>query len=114
MPIEVIAMGRVTEGPTCVDREDAGTAVFVLAPFPELAGAAEAHACEVVCRGYELAMPVMEGVRPGDRLAVVGDLMMQRMQGPLEDDPDRCEGLDSGDSRSPRRSELSSGHPWLV
>ena len=59
---------------------------FVLDPFPEPAGAGEAHACEVVCRGYELAMAVMEGVRRGDSVAVVGDLMMQRMQGPLEDD----------------------------
>ncbi len=64
LPIEVIATGRVTEGPTYVDREDAETAVFVLDPFPEPAGAGEAHACEVVCRGYELALAVMEGVRP--------------------------------------------------
>ena len=86
MAIEVIATGRVTEGPTCLDCGDADIVTFVLDPFPEPVGAGEAHACEVVCRGSELAKAVMEGVRPGDPVAVVGDLMMQRMQGPLEDD----------------------------
>jgi hypothetical protein len=86
MPIRVIATGRVTEGPTCVDREDAETVVFVLDPFPRPVDAGVAHACEVVCRGHELATAVLKGVQRGEPVAVEGELLMQRIQAPLEDD----------------------------
>jgi hypothetical protein len=86
MPVRVLATGRVTEGPSYVDREDAEMVVFVLDLFPEPVEAGVAHACEVVFHGHELATAVMKGVRRGEPVAVNGDLMMQRIHGPLEDD----------------------------
>ena len=86
MPVRVFATGRVTEGPSYMDREDAEKAVFVLDPFPETGEAGVAHACEVVCPGHELAVGVMKGIQRGQPVAVSGELMMQRIQGPLEDD----------------------------
>ena len=86
MPVRVFATGLVTAGPSYVDREDAETVVFVPDPFPGPGEAGVAHACEVVCPGDELATGVMKGVKRGEPVAVNGDLMMQRIQGPLEDD----------------------------
>jgi hypothetical protein len=86
VPIRVFATGRVREGPSHLDAEDAATVVFVLDPFPGPDEAGLAHACEVVCRTHELAMRVMQGVQRGQSVAVTGELLMQPMQGPLEDD----------------------------
>lgn len=86
MPVRGFATGRVTEGPSYVDREAAETVVFVLDPFPGPGEAGVAHACEAVCPGHELALGVMKGIKRGQPVAVTGELMMQRTQGPLEDD----------------------------
>jgi len=86
MPIRVVATGRVKEGPSRLDGDEAPTVVFVLDPFPGPGEVGLAHACEVVCRGHELAMWVTEGVQPGQPVTVNGELTMQPIQGPLEDD----------------------------
>jgi single-stranded DNA-binding protein len=60
--------------------------VFVLDPFPGLRGARLAHACEVVCRERELASTVRRSVQPGVEVMVTGELVMERVDGPIEDD----------------------------
>ena len=75
MPIRVVATGRVKEGPSRLDGDEAPTVVFVLDPFPGPGEVGLAHACEVVCRGHELAMWVTEGVQPGQPVTVNGEPM---------------------------------------
>jgi hypothetical protein len=84
MPFRVVATGRVTEGPSQLG--DDSWVVFVLDPFPGSAGVRLAHACEVVCRSQELASSALESVQRGDRVEVTGELVMERISGPLEDD----------------------------
>jgi hypothetical protein len=85
MPFRVVATGRVTEGPSRLLGEDSWV-VFVLDPFPGWAGVRLAHACEVVCPSEGLASSVLERVQRGDRVEVTGELRMERISGPLEDD----------------------------
>ena len=85
MPIRVVATGRVTEAPSRLLGEDVWD-VFVLDPFPDAEGARLAHACEVVCRGQHVAASALESVKRGDRVVVSGELVMERVDGPIEDD----------------------------
>ena len=85
MLIRVVATGRVIEGPSQLLGEDTWE-VFVLDPFPDSEGARLAHACEVVCRSQHVASSLLEGVRRGDRVVVSGDLVMESVPGPIEDD----------------------------
>jgi hypothetical protein len=85
MPIRVVATGRVSEGPSRLLGEDTWE-VFVLDPFPDSQGARLAHSCEVACRSQHVASSLLESVRRGDRVVVSGDLVMERFDGPMEDD----------------------------
>lgn len=85
MPFRVVATGLVTEGPSRLLGEDSWV-VFVLDPFPGSAGVRLAHACEVVCRSQDLASSALESVQRDDRVEVTGELVMERITGPLEDD----------------------------
>lgn len=85
MPIRVVATGRVADGPTHLLGEDSWM-VFVLDPFPGLPGARLAHACEVLCRSEVLATSALGTVQWGDRVEVTGQLVMERVPGPIEDD----------------------------
>lgn len=60
--------------------------MFVLDAFPGSPGARLAHACEVACRSGDLASVEMKGVHLGDRVVVSGELVMERIDGPIEDD----------------------------
>jgi hypothetical protein len=85
MSISVVATGLVVEGPAPLRGEDA-RAVFVLDPFPGSQGSRVAHACEVMCRGQDGATWVLETVHSDDRVEVTGQLVMERVDGPVEDD----------------------------
>ncbi len=85
MPFRVVVTGRVTEEPSQLLEEDSWV-VFVLDPFPGSAGARLAHACEVVCRSHSLATSAVESVRRGDRVVAIGQLVLERIDGPIEDD----------------------------
>jgi hypothetical protein len=85
MPIRVVVTGRVSEGASRLLDEDTWE-VFVLDPFPDSEGARLAHACEVVCRSQQVASSLFESVRRGDRVVVSGDLVRERVDGPIEDD----------------------------
>lgn len=85
MPIMVVATGRVAEEPRQLLGEGSGT-VFVLDPFPGSPGARLAHACEVVFRSQGFATPAPRTVEQGDRVEVTGELVMERIDGPIEDD----------------------------
>jgi hypothetical protein len=85
MPFMVVARGRVTEEPSRLLGEDSWV-VLVLDPFPGSTGARLAHACEVVCRSQQLASSTLEGIQRGDRVVVTGELILESIQGPIEDD----------------------------
>ena len=85
MSIRVVATGRVAEWPSRLLGADVQE-VFVLDPFPDSEGARTAHACEVVCRSQDLALSPLGSVRCDDQVEVTGELAMERIQGPLEDD----------------------------
>jgi hypothetical protein len=85
MPIRVVATGHVAEGPSQLLGDDMWE-VFVLDPFPDTEGARLAHACEVVCRSQDAAKSPLETVRRGDRVVVSGELVIERIDGPIEDD----------------------------
>lgn len=85
MPISIVATGRVAEEPIRLRGEDAW-AVFVIDPFPEPAAARMAHACEVVANSHDLATWVLASLQTGDRVDVNGELVMERFDGPIEDD----------------------------
>jgi hypothetical protein len=73
------------EGPVQLHGE-ASWVVFVLDAFPGSPGARLAHACEVVCRSGDLASAEIRMVHLGDRVVVSGELVMERVDGPIEDD----------------------------
>jgi hypothetical protein len=85
MAIRVVATGSVVESPAQLMGEDVRVA-FVLDPFPESRRARLARACEVLCRGQDLPSTAIRVVQRGDRVEVMGQLMMERVDGPLEDD----------------------------
>ncbi|HEY2880561.1 hypothetical protein [Nocardioides sp.] len=85
MPIRIVAKGRVTGGPSRL-LGDESCVVFVLDPFPDSLGARLAHACEVVCRSQDLASTALETVQWGDLVEVTGELVMETVMGPIEDD----------------------------
>jgi hypothetical protein len=85
MPIMVVATGRLREGPTRLLGEDSWV-VFVLDPFPGSTGSRLAHACEVVCRRQDLATSVLKDAQRGHRVEVTGELVKERIDGPIEDD----------------------------
>ena len=85
MPIKVVATGRVIEGPSRLLGEDYWE-VFVLDPFPGSQGARLAHASEVVCRTQDSDPLDLMRVQLGDVVEVAGELVMERIQGPMEDD----------------------------
>ena len=80
--IRVVATGRVAEGPSHLLGEDMWE-VFVLDPFPDTEVARLAHACEVVCRSQDVAKSPLETVCRGDRVVVSGDLLVERVDGPM-------------------------------
>ena len=85
MAIRVVATGSVAESPVQLLGEDV-CAAFVLDPFPDSPGARLAHTCEVLCRGQDLPPTPIRSFQRGDRVEVIGQLMMERVDGPLEDD----------------------------
>jgi hypothetical protein len=85
MSISVVATGLVAEGPSQL-RGEAARVVFVLDPFPRSTGSRLAHACEVVCHRQDLAAWVLEPLHLDDRVEVTGQLVMERVDGPVEDD----------------------------
>jgi hypothetical protein len=85
MPISVVATGLAVEGPAPLLGEDARV-VFVLDPFPGTHGSRVAHACEVVCHTQDLAICVLEALHGDVRVEVTGQLVMERVGGPVEDD----------------------------
>jgi hypothetical protein len=85
MAIKVVATGSVAESPVQLLGEDVW-ATFVLDPYPGSRGARLAHACEVVCRSQDLPSTPIRTVQSGDRVEVAGQLLMERVDGPLEDD----------------------------
>ena len=85
MPIRVVATGRVAEGPSELLGEEMSE-VFVLDPFPDTEGARLAHACEVVCRSQDAATSPLKTVCRGDRVVVSGGLVIEGIDGPIEDD----------------------------
>jgi hypothetical protein len=84
MPINAIATGQVVEVPSQPVVESWWLA-FVLDPFPESAGAPPAHACEVVCKSPDL-VSVLGDIRACDVVTVTGEMVMETLAGPLEDD----------------------------
>lgn len=60
--------------------------MFVPGPFPDSEGARLAHAWEGVRRSQRVASSLLASVRRGDRVVVSGDLVMERVDGPIEDD----------------------------
>jgi hypothetical protein len=85
MSVSVVATGLVVEGPAPLRGKDARV-VFVLDPFPASQGSRVAHACEVVCHTQDLAVWVLEALHAGVRVEVTGQLQMDRVDGPFEDD----------------------------
>ena len=85
MAIKVVATGSVADSPVQLLGEDV-CAAFVLDPFPDSAGARLTHTCEVLCRGQDLPSTAMRSFERGDRVEVMGQLMMERVDGALEDD----------------------------
>src|SRR4051812_22992273 len=85
MSISVVATGLVAEEPTRLLGGHPWVA-FVLDPFPGSTRASVAHACEVECRGHDLATWVLENLEVGRRVEVAGELKMDRVNGPVEDD----------------------------
>jgi hypothetical protein len=85
MPIRVVATGRVAEGPSHLLGEDMWE-VFALDPLPDTEEARLAHACEVVCRSQDALKSPLESVCRGDRVVVSGELVIERVDGPIEDD----------------------------
>jgi hypothetical protein len=85
MSISVVATGLVVEGPSRLLGEEARV-VFVLDPFPGSQGSRVAHACEVVCRDQHHAPAVLQTLKRGGRVEVTGELVMERVDGPIEDD----------------------------
>jgi hypothetical protein len=85
MSISVVATGLVVEGPAPLRGKDARV-VFVLDPFPGSQGFRVAHACEVVCLVQDLARWLLEPLHRGERVEVTGQLVMERVDGPVEDD----------------------------
>ena len=85
MSIRVVAAGRVTAGPSRLLGEDSWE-VFVLDPFPRSAGARLVHACEVVCGSRDLASSALARIQRGDLVEVTGELVLERIRGPMEDD----------------------------
>jgi hypothetical protein len=85
MPIRVVVAGRVAEGPSRLLGDDVWE-VFVLDPFPDSEGARIAHACEVLCRRKQAGTSALQSFQRGDRVVVSGELMMERLEGPFEDD----------------------------
>ena len=65
MSIRVVAAGRVTAGPSLLLGEDSWE-VFVLDPFPGSAA--------------------LTRIQRGDLVEVTGELVLERIQGPMEDD----------------------------
>ena len=60
--------------------------MFVLDPFPDSWGARLAHACAVVCRSQDLASTALETLQWRDLVEVTGELVMETVMGPIEDD----------------------------
>jgi hypothetical protein len=85
MPVSIVATGRVVEAPIQLLGEDVWSA-FVLDPFPGSPGARLAHSCEVVCRRQNLPSSNVRAVACGDAVEVTGELLMERVSGPIEDD----------------------------
>jgi hypothetical protein len=85
MPISIVVTGRVAGEPIRLLGEDPRV-VFVIDPFPGPAGARVAHACEVVASSHDLATWVLENMQEGGRVEVTGELVMERIDGPIEDD----------------------------
>jgi hypothetical protein len=85
MPIRVVAKGRVAEAPVQLQGEDVWV-VFVLDPFPGATGARLAHSCEVVCRNRDLPSSALGAVQSGDPVEVTGELVIETIDGPFEDD----------------------------
>jgi hypothetical protein len=85
MPIRVVAKGRITEGPSRLLGEEP-CVVFVLDPFPDSSARRIAHACEVACLSQDLASTALETVQCGDLVEVTGEMVMESVLGPIEDD----------------------------
>lgn len=85
MPISIVVTGRVAGEPIRLLGDDPWV-VFVIDPFPEPAAAWMAHACEVVANSQDLATWVLASLQTGDRVDVNGELVMERIDGPIEDD----------------------------
>jgi hypothetical protein len=85
MSISVVATGLLIEGPSQLLGEEARL-VFVLDPFPGPQGSRVAHACEVVGHTQDLAVWVLEALHGDVRVEVTGQLVMERVDGPVEDD----------------------------
>jgi hypothetical protein len=91
MSIQTVARGRVVGAPVEVQTDQGVAAVFILAPRtspflgPELAGPWPA-VCEVWCREGPLAAAVMKGLRGQDAVVLAGQLWMEPVTGPIEDE----------------------------
>src|SRR5881394_2437114 len=86
MSIKVEATGKVTGAPARVSADHAVLAVFVFDPFPDAVLAGFAHACEVRCRDSQLVDRVLARGAVGTRVAVSGQLAMNRAGAPVEDE----------------------------
>lgn len=86
MPIQVMAMGRVTGAPSQVSTDHGELVMFVFDPFPEEAPADAVHGCEVHCRDSRLIHDVLLHGVVGADVALEGRLTMSRLGGPVEDD----------------------------
>jgi hypothetical protein len=83
MSIQAVARGRVA-GPPIEITGDAGTAtVLLLRDADAQEGQVE---YQVFCRGPQLARLVRDSVRLGDALVVIGEVILHRVGGPIEDD----------------------------
>jgi hypothetical protein len=102
MPFKVVATGRVAEAPSQLLVGDSWL-VFVLDPYPGLAGVRLAHVCEVVCRSQELMSSALGSVQWGEPVEVTGELIMERIDGP----PRTTSALSAFGSRR-------SSWPWLM
>jgi hypothetical protein len=89
--IQTVARGTVVGAPVEVQTDDGVAAVFVLAPrrasslARELGGPWPA-VCEVWCRRRPMARAVMKGLRGRETVVLVGELWLEPVVGPLEDE----------------------------
>jgi hypothetical protein len=82
MSIHAVAHGRVAGEPFTLTADDSTATVLLLRDGCACDASVE---YEVFCRSAKLAKLVLERVREGDSVVVMGTLILHRVLGPIED-----------------------------